>query len=203
MKAKERLYREILVGVLDKRKSFTQLELSKICEVSLGLVNKTIKELKDIGAVDIGLRQFRVIDPAKLLFNWATKRNIKKDISASYSINLPITELEKELPFILTAYSGWRLLSNSVPFDYNEIYCYVPAKDNRLLDLWLKDKKLSRGKENIFIIYTDDSHLIKNCPKKIAPLPQIFVDIYSLAGLASKYFISDILEKYPLFKIEV
>ncbi len=202
MKLKERIYREILIGVLNKKKSFTQLELSKICEISLGLVNKVIKELKEIGAVDVGLRQFRVIDPSKILFNWATKRNLKKYISVSYSISLPITELEKEMPFILTAYSGWRLLSKSVPFDYSEVYCYVPAKDNRLLDLWLKDKKISRGKENIFVIYTDDNHLIKNSPKKIAPLPQIFVDIYSLSGLASKYFISDILEKYSLFKIE-
>ena len=203
MKIKERIYREILIGVLNKRQSFTQLELSKICEVSLGLVNKSIKELKEIGAVDVGLRHFRVIDPAKILFNWAAKRNLKKDISVSYHINMPITELEKEMPFILTAYSGWRLLSKSVPFDYSEVYCYVPDKEKRLFDLWLKDKKIGKGKENIFVIYTDDSHLIKNSQKKIAPLPQIFVDTYSLAGLSSKYFISDILEKYPLFKIEV
>ncbi len=203
MKVKERIYREILIGVLSKRRSFTQLELSKTCDVSLGLVNKAIKELKEIGAVDVGLRQFRVIDPSKILLNWAAKRNLKKDISASYNINMPITELEKEMPFILTAYSGWRLLSKSVPFDYNEVYCYVPSKESRLLGLWLKDKKIGKGRENIFVIYTDDNHLIKNSQKKIAPLPQIFVDIYSLAGLASKYFISDILEKYPLFKIEV
>ena len=202
MKVKERIYREILIGVLNKRKSFTQLELSKICEVSLGLVNKVIKELKEIGAVDVGLRQFRVIDPSKILFSWAAQRNLKKDISVSYNINLPIIELEKEIPFILTAYSGWRLLSKSVPFDYSEVYFYVPAKDSRLFELWLKDKKIG-GKENIFVIYTDDNHLIKSSQRKIAPLPQIFVDIYSLAGLASKYFISDILEKYPLFKIEV
>ncbi|KAF0206747.1 MAG: hypothetical protein FD167_5519, partial [bacterium] len=108
MKVKERIYREILIGVLSKRRSFTQLELSKTCDVSLGLVNKAIKELKEIGAVDVGLRQFRVIDPSKILLNWAAKRNLKKDISASYNINMPITELEKEMPFILTAYSGWR-----------------------------------------------------------------------------------------------
>jgi len=203
MKVKERIYREILIGVLNKRKSFTQLELSKICEVSLGFVNKTTQELKEIGAVDVGLRRFRVIDPSKILFIWAAQRNLKKDISASYNINMPVTELEKEIPFILTAYSGWRLLSKSVPFDYSEVYCYVPAKDNRLFDLWLRNKKNGKGKENIFVIYTNDNHLIKSSQKKIAPLPQIFVDIYSLAGLASKYFISDILEKYPIFKVEV
>jgi hypothetical protein len=62
---------------------------------------------------------------------------------------------------------------------------------------------LGKGKENLFIIFTDDSHLIKNSEKKIAPIAQIFVDLYGLSDMESKYFIKDILNKYPIFKMEI
>ena len=203
MKRSEKIYREILIGVLNKKERFTQLELSKRCSVSLSLVNKVLKNLSEIGAVDILHMQFRIIDSSKILFYWATKRNIQKDISKKYCINMSTAEIEKSLPFILTGYSAWRLLSKSVPFDYNKVYVYMHKNQQRLLDIWIKDKPVTTGRENLFIIITDDKHLIENSKRKIAPLPQIFVDIYSLSDIQSKYFINDILNKYPLFKIEV
>lgn len=203
MKKYERVYREILTGILNKKERFSQLELSKKCYVSLGLANKVLKRLKEIGAVEIFPMQFRVLDASKILFDWATKRNINKDIEEKYSIDMKTKEIEKSLPFILTAYSGLRLLSKSVPFEYNKVYAYVSEDEKEILKIWLKDKPLTKGRENLFFIFTNDRHLIENSKKKIAPIPQIFVDIYSLSGIESKYFIKDILEKYPLFKIEI
>ena len=121
MKIYERLYREILIGILEKRTVFTQLELSKKCGGSLGLVNKIIKNLAEVGAIDIQRRQFKIIDGSKILFDWASKRRIKRDISEKYYIDMNIDEMEKSLPFIFTGYSAWKLLTNSVPFDYSEI----------------------------------------------------------------------------------
>lgn len=201
MKQLEKIYREILIGVLEKRKKFTQKEISKNCGVSIGLVNKTTKKLSEAGAIDIHRRFFRVIDPSKILFDWAVKRNIKNDISEKYCINKPVTDIEKSLPFIFTAYSAWRLLTKSVPFDYREIYIYVPEEKKNLFELWLKDKPIVKKPENLFIIYTNDKHLIRNSKKNIAPIPQLFVDIYSLGGLPGKYFIKDILGKYPEFEV--
>ncbi len=202
MKIYEKIYREILVKILEKKEKFTQLDLSKTCDVSLGFVNKIIKNLSEIGAIDIQRRQFRIIDSSKIIFDWASKRRIKKDISEKYFINMNVTEIEKSLPFIFTGYSAWRLLTNSVPFDYDEIYVYIPIEKKGLFKIWLKDKPIKKGKENLFVIFTDDEHLIKNSKNKIAPIPQIFVDIYSMGSLASKYFIIEILDKYPVFKIE-
>ena len=48
MKRYEKIYREILIKMLEKKEKFTQLELSKKCNLSLGLVNKTIKNLAEI-----------------------------------------------------------------------------------------------------------------------------------------------------------
>lgn len=202
MKKYERIYREILSGILDKKGRFTQLELSKKCHVSIALVNRTVRGLYEIGAVEIFPMQFRVIDASKILFDWAAKRNIYKDINEKYCIDMKATEIEKSSPFILTAYSAWRLISKSVPFEYNKVYVYVPKNEEGLLRIWLKDKPVKKGKENFFVIFTDDEHLVENSRKKIAPIPQIFVDTYSLSGLESKYFIKDILNKYPGFKIE-
>lgn len=190
------------MNVLGKKERSTQLALSRECGVSLGFVNKIINRMADIGAVDIQRRQFRIIDSSKIIFDWASKRKIKQDISEKYPIDMSITEIEKSLPFIFTGYSAWRLLTNSVPFDYDEIYIYVPLEKKELFKIWLKDKPIKKGKENLFVIFTDDEHLIKNSKKKIAPLPQIFVDIYSIGKLPSKYFIKDILDKYPIFKVE-
>jgi len=203
MKKYERVYREILIGILNKKERFTQLELSKKCYVSISLVNKVLKNLEEIGAVEIFPMQFRILDASKILFHWAAKRNISKDISQKYHIDMPITEIEKSLPFILTGFSGWRFLTKRVPFEYNRIYVYIPKSEKNIFDIWLKDKLITNGQENLFIMFTEDKHLIENSNKKIVPIPQIFVDLYSLAGFESKYFITDILEKYPLFKIEV
>ncbi len=197
----EKIYREILIGVLEKKNKFTQLDLSKQCDVSLGFVNKIIKRLEEIGAVDIQRRCFRIIDSSKIIFDWASKRKIKRDISEKYFVDMSITEIEKSLPFIFTGYSAWRLLTNSVPIDYNEVYIYVPVERKNLFKIWLKDKPIKKGKENSFVIFTDDKHLIKTSKKKIVALPQIFVDIYNMGSLASKYFIKEILDKYPIFKI--
>ena len=203
MKKHERIYREILIGVLNKTERFTQLGLSKKCYLSISLVNKVLKNLVEIGAVEIFPMQFRVLDPSKIIFYWAAKRNIHKDITQKYYLDMKIIEIEKSLPFILTAFSAWRFLRKSVPFEYNQIYIYVPESEKKLFDLWLRDKPVKKGHENLFVMFTDDRHLIEVSKKKVVPIPQVFVDIYSLAGFENKYFINDILENYPIFKISL
>ena len=203
MKKYERIYREILISILNKKEKFTQLELSKKCHVSIGLVNKLLKRLKENGSVEVFPMQFRVLDASRIIFDWAAKRNINAEISEKYCIDMKTIDIEKSLPFILTAYSGWRLLNKNIPFDYDKVYAYIPEAEKELLKTWLKDKPIIKGKENLFIIFADDTHLIENSAKKTAPLPQIFVDLYSLSELESRYFITDILEKYPLFRMEV
>lgn len=203
MKKYERIYREILTEMLNKKERFKQLELSKKCHISIGLVNKTIKRLKEINAVETFPMEFRIIDASRILFDWATRRNIRKEISEKYYVDMKTKDIENSLPFILTAYSAWRSLNKNIPFDYNKVYAYIPTSQKELFKIWLKDKPIKRGRENLFVIFTEDEHLIEISKKKIAPIPQIFVDLYSLSELESKYFITDMLEKYPLFKIEV
>jgi len=202
MKKIDRIYREILIGVLDKKGYFTQLDLSKKCSVSIALVNKVLKKLEVVGAVEIFPMGFRVVDASKIIFDWAASRNLQKDISEKYFIDMDVLEIEKSFPFILTAYSAWRLLKKSTPFEYRNVYVYVSNDDKNLFKIWLRDKPIKKGRENFFVIFIDDKHLLENSKKKIAPIPQIFADIYSLSEFESKYFIKEILDSYPVFRIE-
>ena len=205
MLKEERIYREILIGVQRKKGLFYQNRVSKECGVSIGLVNKTIKKLERQSSIQKKVKGFSVIDPSKVLLYWATRRNIQKDVSTKFCIKKDISSIEKTLPscVIFTGYSGWRLSTGRTPVDYREVYVYMKKKDEDKIDLWLNENKPSKGLENLFIMCIDDLHLINNSEKNIAPIPQIFVDLYSMGGLSSKYFLNDILDVHPEFKFEV
>jgi len=205
MKKEERILREILIGVKKRKEKFFQKEISKVCNVSIGLVNKLVKKLESQSSVQRKGRGSSVIDASKILLYWATRRQIQKEINERYYIKNSVEQIEKTLPacVIFTAFSGWRLLTKRAPADYREIYIFVPKGSENVIKLWLKENRPSKGPENLFIIYTDDEHLIKNSKKNIAPVPQIFVDLYSIGGISSKYFLNDILEMNPEFKFEV
>jgi hypothetical protein len=203
MKKEEKILREILMGTMEKRERFYQKEISKTCKVSIGLVNKVINKLEGQGSLQRKTKGFSVIDPNKILMYWSTKRNLNGEVSEKHYIKKSVTEIEKTLPncVIFTAYSGWKLLTERTPADYREIYVYVPIEKKELMQVWLKENKPSKGPENLFVIYTDDEHLIKNSRKNIAPVPQIFVDVYSLTGISGKYFLKDMMEVYPVFEL--
>ncbi|MEM2927996.1 MAG: hypothetical protein QW303_02125 [Nitrososphaerota archaeon] len=205
MKKEEKILREILIGIKEGKETFFQKEISEKCNVSIGLVNKVIKKLELQNSLQRKNKGFSIIDPSKILLYWAIKRQIKKEINEKYYIKSTIETIEKTLPAcaIFTAFSAWKLLTGRVPADYREVYIYVPKKEEKMIKLWLKENKIFKGPENLFIIYINDDHLIKNSKKNIAPLPQIFVDLYSIGGISSKYFLKDILETNPEFKFEV
>lgn len=200
----ERIFREILIGVLEGKERFFQKEISQKCEISIGLVNKTIKKLELAGSLQIFKRGFSIIDPNKILLYWATRRNIQKEASGYY-VKTSIEQIEKTLPspVIFTAFSGWKLLKKRTPADYREIYVYVYENERKMIEEWLKEKKPAKGPPNLFIIFTKDKHLVKNSKNNIAPLPQIFVDIYSISSMMGKYFLNDILEEYPQLRFGV
>ena len=105
---------------------YTQIELSRTLKISIGQINKTIKELENIGAIEIKPKSFELIDYKKLLLFWATKRNMTKDIIYKTHSNMTIKEIESTMPnkTIFTAYSGYRQLFNDAPSDYDKVCVY-------------------------------------------------------------------------------
>lgn len=205
MKKAERIYREILINVLNNKLSFTQSEISKNCQVALGYVNEVIKNLEQIKALQIMQRSFKIIDPSRILMHWAVIRKINNE-AVSFSIDLSVEELEKTIPGValFTAFSAWKFLKKRVPADYREVYIYVHEKDKKIFDLWLSKQKTNKNKlPNLYIIYSKDNHLFKNSKNNIVPIPQIAADIYSISNISSKYFFSEITKGYEELSLEV
>jgi len=84
MKNIEAVYRDILYKAIEQKEfRLTQLELSKKLGISLSIVNSAVKKLNSIGAVKINQRSLDVVDVKKILYFWASIRNLKKDIQVN------------------------------------------------------------------------------------------------------------------------
>jgi len=192
MKKTEMIYGEILFDAIEnKRNRFTQLELSKRLNISLSTVNNALRPLDKIGGISIEKRFFSIRDLEKMLIFWATKRNLNKDIIYKTWVDMPISDIEKNLPsrVIYTAYSAYKFKFNDVPADYSEVIVY--ADDAEDIQARFPFKK---GHPNLVVLKKDKEmdKLIKN---NIAPLAQIYVDLWNLGTWYAKEFLKELEQK--------
>ena len=179
MKRKEIVYREILYNAIEEKKmKFTQLELSRKLGISLSIVNEAIGKLSDIGGVKIEQRSFRILDIKKILYYWASLRNLKKDIVFETRVEMPVSEIEKNMPEVVyTAYSGYKFRFKDVPADYSEVYVY---SDN--IEEIKKRFPKNDNMPNLFALKRD-----KNM--KGITLAGIFVELWNLKEWYAKEFL--------------
>jgi len=186
MKKTEIIYREVLFDITEnKRNRFTQLELSKKLNVSLSTVNNALKPLDKIGGISIEKRFFSIRDLEKILIFWATKRNLDKDIIYKTNVNLPIQDIEKNLPskIIYTAYSAYKFKFNDVPADYSEVIVYADdAEDIQ------KRFPLKKGHANL-IVLKKDKEIDGLAKDNTAPSAQVYVDLWNLRTWYAKEFL--------------
>jgi len=184
----ERVYREILTSVIEKRnKKFKQLELSRTCNLSLSTVFHALKPLEKMNAIQKKRFGFIVVDARKILLYWASIRNLEKEIVYQTYVNKKVDEIEGLMPSncIYTAYSAFKFKFKKLPSEYSEVVVYGKREDF--------EKRF--GKENLrlkpnLIVLSFDEHL----PKfgSIAPLPQIFVDLWNLKSWYAKDFLKEL-----------
>jgi hypothetical protein len=197
MLKKERVYRE-LVGLAESERMTTQRELASECGVSLNLVNSVVRELRRVGALAVYPMGLNILDPAKILYAWGSQRNLERDISLRYAIGLPVHEIEKNMPgdVVFTAFSGWRLKAGQAPFDYNRVYVYAQPSAEPIVKRLLSTLPRRRGDANTFVMLVEDPHLFTHSEHQIAPVGQLFVDIYALPSTpVTDGFLHDILDK--------
>jgi hypothetical protein len=102
----------------------SQREVSKVCGVSIGLVNLLVSSMEGLGAVERRPMGFRVIDPKKMLQHWAARRNLKRDVVYSTFVPELVEDIEGSLKeCVFTAYSGCRFRFG-LEEDYSEVYLY-------------------------------------------------------------------------------
>jgi hypothetical protein len=58
-----------------------------------------------------------------------------------------------------------------------------------------------RTNPNVFVLHREDPHLISASRRGIAPVPQLYVDIYSIGGPVAQPYLRDIVERYPELRI--
>lgn len=184
MKKTEHLYRELLFQVMErKRRIFRQKELSDELGISLTNVNHALQPLKRMNAVKVKPMGFEVVNARKILFYWASIRNLGKDIVYSTRVEQPALQIEKAMPAdaIFTAYSGYRFRFRDAPSDYSEVYVYAS-------DLGVMKKRFpeNRKNPNLFVL-EKDSNMERY--GKTATLANIFVDLWNLPQWYAKDYL--------------
>ncbi len=178
----EYVWRELLDRVIEKKNpDFTITELAKKYSLSTSVVNHALIPLRDLNIVKINKTSSKVIDWEKLLFFWATRRNIKRDIIYSTFSPSAVFGREGLMPpeVIPTGFTAFRYLLSKTPADYDHVYFYSD-KIEKIIKRFPKSKR----PPNIFIL-KPDRYLLKN--KKIG-LAQLFVDLWNMSEWYAKDF---------------
>lgn len=188
MKSAELVYREMLFQAIEaKKRVLTQAEIARTLKLSLSIVNKAVKNLEKMGAVDIMPRALHITDPKKILYCWASIRNLQKDIIYTTRVEMPVRDMEKSMPddVVFSAYTAYKFIYNDVPADYSEIYVYA-GED-------VKERyPESNGIPNIFILKKDRA--IERYGRT-ATIANTFVDLWNLKEWYAKEFIKAMEEK--------
>lgn len=189
MKKIEFVYREILYHCLEKRNNtLTQLAISKKLSISLSTVNHALKPLRNMGAVEVKLRDFTVIDIPKIIYHWASVRNVKKDIIYQTRIEKPVKRIESEMPaeIIWGAYSAHKYKFEDVPADYSEVYIYGDEDEMK------KRFPEKKNRPNLFVLKKDQ---FMERYGKTTTLAQTFVDLWNLEEWYAKDFLVSLRKK--------
>ena len=149
MKKIETIWREILEEA-PKSAIFEQKKLAEKYGFSTSTVFAALLPLRNIGAVAVTGRNFRVVNIEKILMFWATHRNLKRDIIYQTFVDLPVLEIEGlvDNQTIFGAYSTARILLKDSPSEYDKVYVYHPEPDNLMERFPKSDNK----NPNFFVI---------------------------------------------------
>ncbi|MBU1199294.1 MAG: winged helix-turn-helix transcriptional regulator [Nanoarchaeota archaeon] len=189
MKKIEEVFREILYQAIEKNNHvLKQSELSKKLGFSLSTINLAVKKLERMNAVKIEKMNFKVIDIKKILYLWASIRNIEKDIIYKTRAELAVREIEKNLPNIeYAAYTAYKFKFKDVPADYSEVYAY--ANEEELKEIKKRFPENNKN-PNLFILKKQES-----MNQYTGTTAQIFVDLWNLRQWYASDFLKALEEK--------
>ena len=169
---------------------FEQKDLALRLGLSTSTVFAALKPLRNIGAVTVGGRGFRLTNFSKVLFFWATHRNLAKDIIYETRVDLPVVEIEGlvDNETIYGAYGAARRLLGQTPADYDKVYLYASKADNLI-------RRFPRagGTANVFVLQADPGLPAFG---QMTPVSQTFVDLWNLPDWFAQDFLEALKEKF-------
>lgn len=191
MKKKEIIWRYILNEALKKRQFiFTQKNLAAMFHVSTCTVFNAIKAPRQLGAIEVTGRFFRLKNIEKLLLLWATHRNFSSDIIYTASVEKSAREIEGFMPpdVIFGAFSAYRFTYNSAPADYDQVYVYA----NEIDEIKKRFPLRKKGQENLFVLKADP---YLHSFGSVTPDVQTFVDLWNIGIWYAKDYLNALKEK--------
>lgn len=140
----------VCTWLMDHEKT-TQAEISRELSMSLSTVNRAVKKLENMGAVDISRRSLKTRDKEKILMYMASIRNPRKDIVYSTRVNKTVREIERSMPggVEFTAYTAYKFRYEDVPADYSEVYVYADEQSTCEIKKRFPEMK---GPPNLFVL---------------------------------------------------
>lgn len=190
MKKIEIIWRELLFSALEKGvHRFEQKKLAEKFDFSTSTVFQALKVPRQGGAVRVTGRFFVLEDPEKLLYHWASARNLEKEITASFRAEGSVLEIEGMMPpdTVFGAYTAARLSLKTPPADYDRIYLYSFEPDK------IKERIiLAGGPPNLFVLQPDPFLSLYGQKTTLA---QTFVDLWNLKDWFAKDYSKAIKEK--------
>lgn len=196
MKKIETTWHHLLWRAMEKHQfKHTQKNLADYFGYSLSTINLAIKKVAAIGAVKMSGKFFVLSNPKKLLFYWATHRNLDKDIIYKTHSGLPISEIEGLIPpqSIMGGFSAAKKILGEAPSDYSKVFFYLSPETVETAKK--RYPPSTKGAENIFVL--------KSYPKQkeygqITSLPQTFADLWSLPDWYAKDFVISLEERFDM-----
>lgn len=201
MTKKEAIWREILHQAIEKKKiEFTQKELAKKYGFSLSTIFNALKVPRNSGAIKATGRGFRILDIEKLLYLWATFRQLKKEMIYQANIPKSAREIEGVMPsnVIFGAFSAFVKKYKEAPADYDKVYVYLEKRNLQEIQKRFPAKKKKEANANLIVFQTDP--WLKNpafalTKKGLTPDCQTFVDLWNLPEWYAKDFLLALREK--------
>lgn len=135
-----------------------------------------------MNAVKIKKMGFLVINKKKVIYFWASIRNLDKDVVYKTRVEKPVKEIEREVPDVIYGgYSAYKFKFKDVPADYSEVYIY--SGDLKEIKRRFPKKE---GKPNLFVLKKDNN--MKRYGK-FGSKEQIFVDLWNMKEWYAEEFI--------------
>lgn len=189
MKKIELIWREILENG-QKNPDFEQKELAVRLGFSTSTVFAAVSPLREIGAVEVSGRGFKLINFAKVLMFWATHRKLSSDIIYQTRVALAVVEIEGlvDNSSIFGGYSAARNHLGEAPAEYDKIYLYA----SEIQELELRFPKV-KGEPNLFVLKADP--MLKSFGN-ITPVSQTYVDLWNLKDWFAQDYLNALKEKF-------
>ncbi|OGG21186.1 hypothetical protein A3D03_06625 [Candidatus Gottesmanbacteria bacterium RIFCSPHIGHO2_02_FULL_40_13] len=186
----ELIWRELLYRAIDKRQpEFSITELAERFSLSTSVVSHALFPLRELKMVKIEKTSSQITDSEKLLFFWATRRKLEKDIIYSTYNPQDVFSIESLMPAeaVPTAFSACRLFFNINPAEYDKIFYYVAGKEDVL------SRFPDGGKNKANVIFLKKDKFMESYEK--IPMAQVFVDLWSLPEWYARDFREVLLTK--------